>query len=88
MFATWRGGYTGSDTWRLNSGVYNIDVKDGYIYFQGFSGSVYECAYSETSYMISGNYLNGELNKILALPSISLVDYDDLEEVLDGLKVD
>ena len=84
VFATWRGGYTGSDTWRLNSGVQAVTIKDDSIHFQGFSGSEYICAYSPASYMVGGTYLNGILNKILdSSTSISLVDYDDLEDIIN-----
>jgi hypothetical protein len=43
IFACWYGGYAGSDSWKLNSGVTRVS-KTGYVYsFEGSSGSVYEC---------------------------------------------
>ena len=43
IFACWYGGYAGSDSWKLNSGVTRVS-KEGYVYsFEGSSGSVYEC---------------------------------------------
>jgi hypothetical protein len=43
IFACWYGGYAGSDSWKLNSGITRVS-KEGYVYsFEGSSGSVYEC---------------------------------------------
>ena len=39
----WYGGYLGSDTWRINSGITKVEL-DGDVYkFHGHSGSVYLC---------------------------------------------
>jgi hypothetical protein len=46
IFASW------SDAWRLNSGVSSVDVKDDYIDFVGYSGSVYRCR--KTGYGVTG----------------------------------
>jgi hypothetical protein len=43
IFACWYGGYAGSDSWKLNSGVTQVS-KEGYVYsFEGSSGSLYQC---------------------------------------------
>lgn len=43
VFATWSGGYGGSDSWKLNSGIVRATpVKDSWE-FDGSSGSVYRC---------------------------------------------
>jgi hypothetical protein len=43
VFACWYGGYAGSDSWKLNSGITQATLE-GYVYsFEGSSGSVYEC---------------------------------------------
>lgn len=43
VFANWYGGYLGSDSWKLNSGITKATL-DGFVYsFEGSSGSVYEC---------------------------------------------
>lgn len=43
VFACWYGGYAGSDSWKLNSGITKVTLE-GYTYsFEGYSGSVYEC---------------------------------------------
>lgn len=43
IFASWYGGYTGSDSWRLNSGIAKVRTEDSMFYFEGISGSVYKC---------------------------------------------
>jgi hypothetical protein len=43
VFACWYGGYLGSDSWKLNSGITKTTLE-GYVYFfEGSSGSVYHC---------------------------------------------
>jgi len=43
VFATWSGGYAGSDSWKLNSGIVRATWADPYWEFDGSSGSVYRC---------------------------------------------
>lgn len=43
VLAGWYGGYLGSNSWQLNSGIKAVTL-DGQLYlFEGFSGSVYRC---------------------------------------------
>ena len=43
VFACWYGGWAGSDSWKLNSGITKATLE-GFVYsFEGSSGSVYEC---------------------------------------------
>jgi hypothetical protein len=41
LFATWYGGYAGSDEWKLNSGITAVRKKGEVLEFEGYSGSVY-----------------------------------------------
>jgi hypothetical protein len=43
VFASWSGGYAGSDSWKLNSGITQAVLVDGAWEFEGSSGSVYKC---------------------------------------------
>ena len=43
VFASWYGGYLGSDSWRLNSGITSLKEEENYYLFSGSSGSVYKC---------------------------------------------
>ena len=43
VFACWYGGYAGSDSWKLNSGITKATLEGNCYSFEGYSGSVYEC---------------------------------------------
>jgi len=54
VFAGWIGGYLGSDTWKLSSGVIKVNEDDKAFEFINVSGSVYRChkhAYGMTGWM-------------------------------------
>jgi hypothetical protein len=47
VFAGWYGGYTGSNSWKLNSGITAVRIDDGGHYeFDGYSGSTYRCHFN------------------------------------------
>jgi len=62
IFACWYGGFLGSDSWKLNSGVTKITEDEHSYYFKGSSGSVYDC--NKRSYGMSG-YGDGVLKKLI-----------------------
>lgn len=43
VFAGWYGGYTGGDSWQLNSGIVSIKQCNDRYEFTGQSGSLYVC---------------------------------------------
>lgn len=43
VFGTWYGGYLGSDSWRMNSGITKVTEDGDYYLFEGTSGSIYRC---------------------------------------------
>jgi hypothetical protein len=54
VFAGWYGGYTGSDSWKMNSGIKGWMQHKDYFEFDGASGSVYRCyknAHGMSAYM-------------------------------------
>lgn len=53
VFGSWYGGYLGSDSWRMNSGITSMIEEDDYYLFIGSSGSTYAChkdTYGASSY--------------------------------------
>jgi hypothetical protein len=63
VFASWSGGYTGSDSWKLNSGITRATLVADSWEFDGSSGSVYSChkdAYGTNGYgqAVLNNLLN------------------------------
>lgn len=56
VFAGWYGGFGGSDSWKLSSGVIGTEDRDDYWEFSNHSGSVYKCykrAQKMSMYMMS-----------------------------------
>ena len=43
VFACWYGGYGGSDSWQINSGIKLVKEEEEYWLFEGYSGSIYKC---------------------------------------------
>ena len=67
VFASWSGGYGGSDSWKLNSGITRATLVDQYWEFDGASGSVYSChkdGYGTNGY--GGNVLSNLMSNAQA----------------------
>jgi hypothetical protein len=60
VFGGWYGGYGGSDSWKLSSGVVGIEDRDDYWEVTNHSGSIYKC-YKKRNGMSSyqASVLNG-----------------------------
>lgn len=80
----WYGGYAGSDSWRLSSGITGIVEYKGHYEVQNESGSVYKCYKSNerTSMLTESMFRYWEKN--LDEGSIRMVP---LREIYDELKV-
>ena len=64
IFGSWYGGYLGSDSWRMNSGITKVSEDGDYYLFDGSSGSIYKC--HKKAHGISGygsDVLNGYIKK-------------------------
>jgi hypothetical protein len=63
ILAGWSGGYTDSDTWRMNSGIVRVDETEDAFLFYGSSGSCYDCR--KTAYCLRKNnaYVWGQLQE-------------------------
>lgn len=46
VFAGWYGGFAGSNSWQLNSGIEAVRRSGDWFEFVGYSGSVYRCGMS------------------------------------------
>ena len=87
VFAGWYGGYLGSDSWQLNSGIVSCTDCGDWYEFLGYSGSVYRCykrSYDMTQFMhqIFGGWLaqahdRGDVNiDILDLAQVAETQYN------------
>ena len=76
VFASWYGGYLGSDSWRMNSGITSVREDDDYYIFVGSSGSEYHC--HKRAHGISGYGAGVLQNMIERQPdlNIEMVDKD------------
>lgn len=43
VLAGWSGGYTTGDSWRMNSGITDVEEDDYWFRFRGVTGSWYRC---------------------------------------------
>jgi hypothetical protein len=43
VLGSWYGGYAGSDSWRMNSGIEQVIDQGDYYDVVGYSGSIYKC---------------------------------------------
>jgi len=43
VLAGWSGGYLDGDSWRMNSGIVDVEEDEDFWKFYGSSGSVYKC---------------------------------------------
>jgi len=82
VFATWYGGYLGSDRWKLNSGIVSVEDSETSYIFNGYSGSKYICGKNETHYGTSpytGSLLNSIINNVsdYKYNTIEVLTYDN-----------
>jgi hypothetical protein len=82
VFAGWYGGFAGSNSWQLNSGIKSVHKVGDSFEFEGYSGSIYRCKernYHMSTLMLSvlGNWLKqadqrGIEIKVLELENIKV----------------
>lgn len=80
VFATWYGGYLGSDSWKMNSGIVRVEEDETYYKFYGYSGSCYKC--NKKTYgtnMYTQGILNGFLEKVNKIEEILSVVTEDTD---------
>ncbi len=81
IIATWSGGYTTGESWKINSGIVSIKEEEDYYDIYGMSGSVYRC-YKESEganyYMmeIFDNYKK-QLDEQLSV-EMTMIDIKDI----------
>lgn len=63
VFASWCGDYLNGDSWKINSGIKEIDEDENYYYFIGFSGSCYKC--DKKKYGVATYYTSNVLGNII-----------------------
>lgn len=86
VFATWYGGYLGSDSWRMNSGIKDIEIplEDTYIDFIGHSGSKYRC---QDGCYGTNMFTQGIINKVIEGAANANVSIEILPENTNWLEL-
>lgn len=82
VFGSWYGGYGGSDSWRMNSGITKLIEEDDHYLFIGSSGSTYAChkdMYGANMY----GYGVAESYKEKLAPNFQILDEVDATDVIN-----
>ncbi len=85
VFASWYGGYLGSDSWKMNSGITDVTTDQDCYLFTGSSGSVYRC--HKNVYGISG-YGAGVLDAMIKQAAAAGASIEILPEETDFMKLE
>ena len=82
VLAGWSGGYLDGDSWKLNSGIEDIQETEKYYDFIGSSGSIYRCRKNTECVRMN---IGGVLRQMLHCPEIELIKaVDMLKEMNSG----
>jgi hypothetical protein len=84
VFATWYGGYGGSDSWKLNSGITRATLVQDRWEFDGSSGSVYSC--HKDSYGTNG-YGGAVLSNMIGQAKEQGIQVEVLDDETDWSKI-
>jgi hypothetical protein len=84
VFACWFGGYAGSDSWKLNSGITKATLEGNCYSFEGSSGSVYECHKDSYGYNMYGGSV---LHKMIDNASANGITIEVLPENTNWLEI-
>ena len=85
VFATWIGGYSDGDAWKVNSGISKVTEDEGNYYFHGKSGSVYKC--SKKGYKVGTSYTGGVLYSMIEQAKERDVDVQIMPSDTDWLNL-
>ena len=58
------GGYLDSDSWRINSGITEVNETNDYYYFKGSSGSEYRCGKDSYTLRMNTSHIWTRLQKL------------------------
>jgi hypothetical protein len=84
VFACWYGGWAGSDSWKLNSGITRAYEEGLCMMFDGSSGSTYNC---HRSYYGTNMYGGGVLQNMIAKAAKADITIEILPEETNWLEI-
>jgi len=84
VYGTWYGGYLGSDSWKINSGIVKVEEDEYFFKFYRYSGSCYEC---KKGCYGTNLYTQGVLNEIIKIIKENNIEVEILPETTDWSKL-
>lgn len=75
LFSSWRGGYLGNDSWRLNSGITSIEKENDYYIVRGYSSTIY--AIHPSTFGKLGAYNESVLNTIIGDNDVQIINIQE-----------
>lgn len=83
LFSSWAGGYLGSDSWRLSSGIVKIEddpENENVLLIHNHSGSIYSCGKHHEGVIAAYNrgVLNNLLEKNPEFKTYTLEEYKEM----------
>jgi len=82
ILASWYGGYTNGDSWKMSSGITKVVDHDNHYEIHNTSGSIYNCikGAERMSSLAEGTYrYYSEQAKSMGDFEITVVDYSDID---------
>lgn len=84
VFASFYGGYLGSNSWKMNSGITKVEEDDKSFMFHGHSSSVYRCIKGAYG---TNFYSQGVLSGIIDTADTANISLEVLSEDSDWIKL-
>lgn len=79
LFSSWRGGYLGNDSWRLNSGITSIEKANDYYIVKGNSSTEY--AIHSSAFERLGAYNASVLKSIIGDNNVEIINIEQYLEL-------
>lgn len=85
VLAGWYGGYAGSNSWQLNSGITKVIEEEHYYDVVGYSGSIYRCPKGvERMSMLTSSVYQSWIDKADTDAKIEVVNMKDILGEFNG----
>jgi hypothetical protein len=81
VLAGWSGSYLDGQSWRINSGIKQIQTEDDHYLFHGYSGSIYKC--HKNGYGMN-MIMGGIAERISQVEGVSVLKEEDFKRHLLG----
>jgi hypothetical protein len=87
VVGSWYGGYGGSNSWRMNSGIEKIVEHELYYDIIGYSGSVYKCFKNSQGWSAYTKMVLDNMATQLEEGGLGMMRVITIKEAIDGLEM-